>query len=379
MAGITAKDAQVHYMKPPEYPLREVFAPVILSRLHSASNPTRSLLYRLDVIEACGPYPFDPHKALNLRYLRAKKAAWHAYLYTAFACGLFEGERGKELRGRLTSANDDDFRSAMAECMACWFLAGKLKLPVSPSSPGRDGRELDLGVELPDGSAGVEVKAPYRPLPEEQVHWGDDSDLLKQCMDTANKQFTDECPNILFLVPYLRNRSLLEWRFPLIKAFYGQEKLTFTVDTRTGSAVGPVENRFFPDGKFLSRERPRGRLLKPDGSPAFTRISAVMCVQEQWVERYPFPDPRVLLDEERGGETWPAWDRARQQQLSPDNRVWIEHDCLVMHNPYAPHRLSPDLWRDCVQFVESDGAMRWNDGRDLYGHEVDGADTGGDW
>lgn len=364
MAGITAKDAQVHYRKPPEYPLREVFAPEILTRLHSASNPTRSLLYRLDVIEACGPYPSDPHRAYELRYLRARKAAWHAYLYTAFVCALFEGGRGADLHGRLTSPNDDDFRSAMSECMACWYLAGKLKLRISPSAPGRDGRELDLGVELPDGSAGVEVKAPYRPLPEEQVHWGDDSDLLKQCMDTANKQFTDECPNILFLVPYLRNRSLLEWRFPLIKAFYGQEKMTFAVDTRTGSAVGPVENKFFPDGKFLSRERPGGGLLKPDGAPAFTRISAVVCVQERFVR---VPSPRR------------EWHEGLGQYVSPVESVYVDHDCLVMHNPHAQHRISPDLWRDCVQFMEADGAMRWSDGRDMYGHEVDDADTGGDW
>jgi len=78
---------------------------------------------------------------------------------------------------------------------------------------------LDLGVELPDGSAGVEVKAPFRPLPEEPVHEGDDSDALQQCMDTANKQFTDDCPNILFLVPELRNRRLLHWRFVLHPLF----------------------------------------------------------------------------------------------------------------------------------------------------------------
>ncbi len=297
-------------------------------------------------------------------YFRAQKAAWHAYLYTVFACGMFEGERGAELRGRLTSANDDDFRSAMAECMVCWYFAGKLRLKVYPSKSGRTGRDLDLGVELPDGLAGVEVKAPYRALPEGQIHWGDDSDALQQCMDAANKQFTDDCPNILFLVPYLRNQSLAEWRLPLVKAFYGQEKLTFTVDIRTGSAVGPAENRFFPDGKFLSRQKPGGGSLKRDWTPAFTRISAVVCVQERRVQ---VPSGRRV------------WHEGLGRYFSPVESVYIDHDCLVMHNPHAQYRISADLWSDCVQFVETDGAMRWNDGRDLYGHEVDNEDTGGDW
>lgn len=350
-------------MRPPEYPLKEVYTSGVLCRLRSVSNPGKALLYRLHVIEACGPYPTDAEKAHELMYLRAQKAAWHAYLYTAFACSLFEGDRGSDLRGRLTSTDDDNFRSAMTECMACWFLAGKLKLPVCHSAPGRGGHELDLGVDLPEGVTGVEIKAPYRELPQGAWH-GDDSDTLQQCIDTANKQFSDDCPNILFLVPYLRNRSLLEWRLPLIKAFYGQEKITIPIDMRTGAPAGPMENRFFPDGKFLSRERPGGGLLKPDGSPAFTRISAVACVQERCIE---VPSGRRV------------WHEGFGRHFGLVESVYIEHDCLVMHNPHAQHRISPDLWCDCVQFMEANGAMRWNDGRELYGQEVDDADTGGDW
>jgi len=349
-------------IQPPDRPLNDVYTPQVLCRLRKVSNPSSALLYRLAVIEACGPPPSDSDRARKLMYLRAQKAAWGTYLYTAFACGMFEGHRGAELRGRLTSASDDDFRSAMAECMACWFLAGKLKLPVCASMAGRSGHKLDLGVELSEGMTGVEVKAPYRELPEGAWH-GDDSDALQQCMDTANRQFTDDCPNILFLVPYLRNRSLLEWRLPLVKAFYGQEKLTFTVDIRTGSAVGPVQNRFFPDGKFLSREKPGGGLLKPDGAPAFTRISVVVCVEERYVE---VPSGRTV------------WHEGFSRYLSLVESIYIEHDCLVMHNPHAQHRISPNPWRACVQFVEIDGAIRWNDGRDLYGHGVDNEDTGGD-
>ena len=92
---IAERAAQVragYLMRPPEYPLKDIFTPDVLRRLCNVSNPSESLRYRLLVVQACGPYPSDPDKAHELMYLRAQKAAWHAYLYTAFACGMFEGE-----------------------------------------------------------------------------------------------------------------------------------------------------------------------------------------------------------------------------------------------------------------------------------------------
>ena len=125
---------------PPIDVLRDVFTPEV--RQAWQAKPTDELIDRLIVLCDCGPYPSDPFAAYDLRCWRARKAAWEAYLFTAFACGMFEGDRGKDLRARLRSRNADDFRAAVAECQACWFLAGKMKLSVAPSAVGGEARTL---------------------------------------------------------------------------------------------------------------------------------------------------------------------------------------------------------------------------------------------
>ena len=355
----------------PSRPLRKVFTPEALQRLWAVASRSDALRHRLDVLTASGPYPSDPADAHHLRYLRAKKAAWETYLEAAFACGLFKGARGADLRARLTSVDNDGFRSAMAECETCWFLAGKMKLTVLPSLAGRGSRCLDLGIRLPEGEAGVEVKAPFREAPkpppgEVCVTWcGDDADVLQQCMDTANKQFSDCRPNILVIVPNLRT-PLYDARHQLIRAFYGEEKITKLIDTRTGGPVGPTKMEFFPEGKFLGIKRPGGRLIKPNGMPGFTRVNAVISIEERFVERYPPPDPLLLLDEERLGEIWPYWQKARSLHFSSANSVWVDHNVLVLHNPMAKHAIDSRAWRGCVQFIDTNGVMAWTDGHGLH-------------
>src|SRR6185437_6262407 len=110
---------------PPAEPLTDIFTPEVLGNWRA--KRTEEIERRLEILEAHGPYPDDCYSAADLRFLIARKAAWHTYLYSAFACGMFEGVRGAELRSRLIGRDAANFRSAMAECLTCWFLAGKMR------------------------------------------------------------------------------------------------------------------------------------------------------------------------------------------------------------------------------------------------------------
>lgn len=343
---------------PPKDVLLNVFTPAV--RQSWRAKPTDDLIRRLNTLCACGPYPSDPSRAPDLRYWRSKKAAWETYLFTAFACGLLEGARGNDLRRRLASRGEEEFLAAIAECMTCWFLAGKHRLPLLPEAPGRNGRNLDMQVIASGVAMGVEVKAPFRETPKERVWYGDDSDKISQAMDAANKQLTDDRPNILALVPQLR-RTMHSHRHDLLKGAFGQSKITWEINTQTGEA-GSTEVKFFPDGRFLNTTKPKGGSLKPDGFPAYRRISAIICIEETIQERYPFPNPTMLLDETRRPFVWPLWEKARDLHFGPENRVWIDHKVLVMHNPFAYHAISEGLFRPHPQLVQDGDHMKWTDG-----------------
>lgn len=346
---------------PPRDPLKRLFTPDVLQSWRR--RPTEELEHRLNILSVCGPMPSEPRRATEVMYLRARKAAWDTYLYTAFACGMFEGERGNDLRARLTSRNGDNFRGAMTECQACWLFAGKIKLCVAPIAAGRNGRNLDLGLQLAEQEVGVEVKAPYRETPQGGISLGDDSDKIRQTLDSANHQFSDDRPNIIVLVPYLR-WPLFTHRHDLLKAAFGQSKLTWSVNVQTGDG-GPAESKFFPDGKFLNAERPGGAPLKPDGLPAYRRISLVLCVEESLTEKYPFPNPCDLLDLKRRSDIGPSWEHARDLHFSGENEARIEHNVLVVHNPHAYHQLGQEIWKDYPQLVPSGDVMIWTDGEEV--------------
>jgi len=210
-------------LAPPNDPLKAVFTEEVRDRWRRTLN--EELLHRLKVLCAFGSHPSDPARDRELRFLRAQKAAWETYTFTAYACGMFEGERGNDIRKRLTSRKPDCFRSAMAECEVCWFLAGRMRLPVDPTSPGRSGKNLDMQVVLAGQEVGVEVKAPFRATPAQHFWYGDDSDKIAQAMKSANEQFDDERPNLLCLVPSLRC-PMFSRRYDLLKAAYGQSMIT---------------------------------------------------------------------------------------------------------------------------------------------------------
>jgi len=311
---------------PPADALRAVFSGEVLRYLHETPNPTSHLSERLSILTACGPYPLDPDIAQRLRWLRSRRAAWEAYLTAAFASGLLDGAHGCDVRARLTGRDDDNFRSALAECLVCWFIAAKLKLPVAPWPAGRPGKVPDLLVNPGEDEITIEVKAPYVPPPNGRAWWGDCAAELAECIDSANAQFEQGRRNVLAIVPKLRD-SVYHARYQLIRAFYGEHKFMVPLsrDTTTDFAA---RTRFFPEGKFLKRW--------PE--PRFTRTSAVLCLEE--------------YDEEFGENT-------------AFYRIWTEHRCLLLHNPHSSQPIQRDLCPCCPQFVKVQDTMIWTDGKPI--------------
>ncbi len=363
--GIPKAIPGTEQIAPPNDALREVFTSHVLNAWCRASAFSDQLKFRLRVVEACGPYPSDPSEADKLRSYRAFKAAWETYLYAAFACGMFAGEKGRDLLGRLRGVDDDGFRSAMAECMACWFFSGRMNLPVDANASGRGSRNLEMWIATKAGRIGVEVKAPLREAPTHAPRrstgcWvGDDADKITQCLKSANRQFDTNSRNLLVIAPRLRMRMFSQ-RHDLVKAIYGESKIVVPINIQTGEP-GPTGVEFFPDGKFFNTARPGGKPLKADGLPGYRRISAVVTIEEKIVEKHPYPSPLALLDKEHLGEIWPKWKRENRLHYSTDNKKWFEHDVLLLHNPFAYHPFSPEMFERFPQFVEVDGEMRWTD------------------
>ena len=351
---------------PPAKPLLAAIPPEV--REGWGKNPTSELPRRLEFLCACGPKPSDDLGMMRLMHHRAVRAAWETYVYCAFACGLFAGNRGKELQGRLASRNPDNFRSAMSECLACWFLAGRLGLPVTGNASGRGAKMLDMKTIIDCHDVGVEVKAPHREHPlEGQVWYGHDGDLLVQCLDTANKQFADDVANILILVPQLRI-PVAVLRRQLVTALYGEEKITCSIDTRTGGPAGPVNTKFFPDGRLLRRRRPSGAWVKLNGMPGFTRISTVIVIEEQMQEKYPHPFTTLghkMMEDSGYGAVQDAWNRQLALNNDSDNHCWIDHNVLVAHNPHARQPLESEMFAGFVQFRNLGKGYGWSDGKSL--------------
>lgn len=307
--------------------LREVLGRDLAARIKGPL--TKDLLWKLEVLSACGPYPSDPSDADRVSARRAIRAAWETYVGAALALGFFEGREGAALRRRLAGLADPDFRSAMSECLVSWFFAGRLGLKTTPRPPGRGSRILEMLVEHHLGEFKVEVKAPFV-TPPDRCWSGDDSDVLRRTLDEANKQFGADSANVLVVVPSLKVSAYAE-RGQLIRAFYGEEKIVIPIDPMIGAASEPPTNRFFPEGRFFYTGRPGGKPLKPDGGPRFTRIGAIVTVEERLA-------------------------------CGPEG-YWQDHKVLVAHNPLAVRPIPESIWGAVPQFVPRDGVMRWTDGR----------------
>jgi hypothetical protein len=181
-------------------------------------------------------------------------------------------------------------------------------------------------------------------------------------MDAANKQFSNDRPNLLLVCPDL-GRPFFSDRIDLLRAAFGESKITWEVNVATGEG-GPAEVKFCPEGRFLNTTTPAGRPLKQDGLPAYRRISALACLEETVIERFPFPDFTALLDVDDAlrHQRFPLWQEALDLHNSEENRAWVEHNLLVLHNPHAYHPFSRDIFDSFPQLIPAGDQMEWTDG-----------------
>ena len=345
-------------------PLRTIFTPEVRAKWSAKRATNEHLNWRLNVLEACGPDPADVNRMLEARWYRAHKAAWSVYLQSAFACGMFDSTRGADLRARLASERDEEFRSAMAECMACWLFAGRLGLSVESHAQGRNHKMLDLALSLPGAKVGVEVKSPFRERPRGGATWfGDDSDKIIACFKAANKQFDDKGPNLLVVAPSLRV-SIFQDRRVLVRAAFGESRLVFDINEQEGR-LEHARAEFSSHGTFLSNQRPSGHRLKSDSMPAHQRISALVSIEEYIQEKHPYPADAVAVAgkiERDRSEILRLVADACNHHFSRANDHWIEHKVFVLHNPYAHHPLAEELFSDFPQLVRRGANMIWTDG-----------------
>jgi hypothetical protein len=145
-----------------------IFTPQVVWRLQSLDNKTKAQLPRVYVL-TCGDGTGLGMMGPDLVTFRD---AWARYLACAFRVGLFDGANGSDLRARLTGTDDDNFISAMNECLATWFLADHLALSVTPRPSGKSRSVLELAITLPDGQIFVEVKGLIRPITLDQMNNG---------------------------------------------------------------------------------------------------------------------------------------------------------------------------------------------------------------
>jgi len=302
----------------PNEPLWAIFTPKVIDALRRIENPSDFLDFRLRVLAAGGPSSATwPGQSL-----RAYKSAWEVYLFAAFACGLFEDPHGADLRARLTGSDDENFRSAMSECLVAWYLAGRLRLRIQPRPEGRAGHPLEFVIKLPDGDINVEVKAPFRQITG-AAWWGDDADLLQSALRTANKQFEAGARNLLVVIPGLRV-SVFEWRTPIERAFIGETIIQIPIDTRTGGPAGPTTFPFKQSGDFLRTWR------KPSEN------------RTQWIPRHTRIGAALFLNDYDDG---------------PE----VKHRALMVHNPNAAVPLPCDPWSGIPEFSCQSGRWRWSD------------------
>ena len=297
--------------------LDSIFGPEIIRRLKYAPA-TDSLRYRLYVVTRTQP------REGRVPWLSAQRRAWSTFLCAAESCGLLAEPHGKDLRARLADVDDDQFRAAMAECHAAWYLHSKLGLAVTPRPRGQGESELEFLAKLPGGDVHIEVKSPLRvPVVDGVVHPVDDSDILDRCLSDASKQLKKSTRNLVMLVGRL-TLGTIEMRGFFLKAFYASKK--WVIDRRTGE----TRTVFEPTGRFL-------RVWPNEPGPRHTRIGGVLFVQETI--------------------------RSTEPASPPEYRV--DSDALMMHNPNAMSPLPEEVWGDCPQFVLRGDSLEWTDGHSL--------------
>jgi hypothetical protein len=297
-------------------PLTKIFTPEVMEKLDSIVSKSEVLQFRLTVLRADDSKP-DPFGLLVM------KNAWRDYLEAAFNCELLTSAQGDELRARLAGTDDENFASAISECLAAWVLTRKFGFQINPRPPGRAGKVLEFAIVLADGEINVEVKAPHSAITGPIL--GDDSESFRQTIFSANRQFKPGNRNLLVIVADRSSTRLLPdalRRGTLLKALLGESVIQVPIDPRTGGPAGPTTTGFQASGEFLKTWRSN---TNEEGtkSPRFTRISGVFLII---------------------------------QDMPGDG---INLYALLVHNPHAQSALPRDIWTGVPQFTDNNGVWTW--------------------
>lgn len=264
----------------------------------------------------------DPSQAqLHARRLASRRAL-DAYVSAADVCGVLDAN----VVERLRSSEERNYRSARAECLTAWFLAGKLGHRVAPiAGGGRARKQLEFGATTHEGPLAVEVKASRVDVAWKFVR-GDDFKALEKDMRDASDQFGKGSRNLLVLVPDLR--MPVHAHRPQIEKLIGDRVMVVPVALQRDVRAPDPYPSFVPRGRFV---RP-GKVAE-DGTrlPAHTRVSAVMTIE-------------VVLVEDGKRPTF------------------IDHKVLVVHNPNAEQPIDPRTFGDYPQLVKiNEEEMVWTD------------------
>lgn len=301
-----------------------IFTDGAIARMKTAPQ-TESLAYRVAAITLVQP------PGHNVPWLGAQRKAWTNYLDAAFRCRLFADPHGKDLTRQLTSVDDDQFRSAMAECQAAWYLSMKLGLKVSAKPPGEGNKVLDLLARLPDGNdVHVEVKSPLREgIADGVARELDDSDILEDRLADASRKFKKRTSNLVMLVGRL-TLGVHARRF-FLKAFYASEKMVIPI--LANGTTGPARIEYDLTGLFL-------KVWPGEEGPRHTRVGGVLFVQD---------------------------DISSPVSTESQCVYRVDNNALMMHNPRALQPLPEEPWGDCPQLVLRDDVMEWTDGHVVGG------------
>jgi hypothetical protein len=255
--------------------------------------------------------------------MKRLQTAWRAYILHAMSIGIAD----PDLRGRLTSDDDDDFRGALAECRVAWFFHKKLGVALRRARASGRGRIYDFEA---DSGLCVEVKAPHIPIVGN--HWsGDDSAALRACVEEAGGQFKKGNANLVAIVPLLRTPLWME-RNQLTTALIGQWALSVPVRLDPHAPIEEPSDVFLQNGHLT-------RAIRTDKGTKtlWTRIAGVATLEERTAWR---------------GE-----------------KVVMRHPFHVVHNPFATAPgLDSSIFGSHPQLAVREGdQMGWSDGASTFG------------
>ena len=248
--------------------LGDIYPDKIIERLRksAADSPAAAFRFRVFSLPHANIARWNSSPQQQLYFETRKR--WKLWIAAAASAGLFQPPHGSELRSRLTGIDSDGFRSALAECMACWALSSELGLRIQPRPCGRDGRILEFAAETAHGEVFFEVKSPRFRGAAVFASDSEDSGVLREysvalamraALRAANRQFAPAQRNILVLAsPLVDSCSAMmseKWPSSLVRAFYGGRHV-MTNWSDTGA------NQFATEGNFLKQL---------GGKPRYTR------------------------------------------------------------------------------------------------------------